>query len=125
VGILPAAHLQLSTFFRRRCVDPHCLKTPQMLVPEARIHDMECPFTAIEALLYERQQHAVFFLRAVEESANVPLASQGCVRNMNALLDSIHRTYAPQIWGQVCMRITICTFCAKQLRLGRGISPFP
>ncbi len=51
---------------------------------------MERLFPAIEAVFYERQQHTVFFLWVVEESANVPLASQGYTRKMNALLDGAH-----------------------------------
>src|SRR5258708_21030754 len=70
-----------------------------MLVLKPRIHDMERLFTAIEAFLYERQQHAVFFIQAVEERANMPLASQGGAGKMNALLDSIHRTYASSDLG--------------------------
>src|SRR5688500_15854736 len=56
-----------------------------MFMAQARVDDVKCFFTAFEAFLYKREQHAILFVRAVEERADVPVGPQRRAGETNRL----------------------------------------
>jgi hypothetical protein len=61
-------------------IDSRLLQAPHVVLPPVGVDEVKCAITLLETLLDEGEQHSVFFLLAVEERTDVPLAIEDRTR---------------------------------------------
>src|SRR5258708_38631513 len=85
ICISPVAQLELAALFSRNHINAGRRQPLQVFLTQHGIDNMEDLLAALEAFLNERQQHPIFFLRAVKECADMALSAKHGAGEANRL----------------------------------------